>query len=432
MGGAEWISDCGKARLIHGDCLERLRELPDCSVDSVVTDPPAGIGFMGKDWDKDKGGRDNWIKWMAEIAAECLRVLKPGGHALVWSIPRTSHWTATAWEDAGFQPRDRIAHCFGSGFPKSMNISKQLDKMAGAEREKKRVKPRPDTCGTMAGSSDTRPWIERSREVGYHEVAGDTPITESALQWNGWGTALKPAIEDWWLLRKPLIGTVAENVLAHGTGGINVDGCRVAHGDDVNMAAVQRQKAEGSGIAVGKGFVGSILGKEIPMYKPLGRWPANVIHDGSDEVVGLMGDAARFFYVPKASKADRDEGCEGLEYRTAGEMVDREEGSAGIDNPRAGAGRTGGARNFHPTVKPTALMRYLCRLVTPPGGIVLDPFTGSGSTGKAAILEGFRFIGIEREAEYLEIAKARIAHAISNYQQPEDKPAQLTLLPDQP
>jgi site-specific DNA-methyltransferase (adenine-specific) len=212
--------------------------------------------------------------------------------------------------------------------------------------------------------------------------------------------------------RKPLVGTVAANVLEHGTGAINVDGCRVQHGDDVDLTAVQRQQAEGTGVAVGKGFVGSIIGKEIPMYKPGGRWPANLIHDGSEEVVGLFpqttsgkmkpthtnaarsvygqnaadgyttmetygdsGSAARFFYCAKASKRDRDEG------------------------------------NNHPTVKPTDLMRYLCRLVTPPNGTILDPFTGSGSTGKAAMLEGFQFIGIEREAEYVEIAKARIEAA---------------------
>jgi site-specific DNA-methyltransferase (adenine-specific) len=236
--------------------------------------------------------------------------------------------------------------------------------------------------------------------------------TDAARQWKGWGTALKPAMEPITVARKPLVGTVAANVLEHGTGAINVDGCRVQHGDDVDLTAVQRQQAEGTGVAVGKGFVGSIIGKEIPMYKPGGRWPANLIHDGSEEVVGLFpqttsgkmkpthtnaarsvygqnaadgyttmetygdsGSAARFFYCAKASKRDRDEG------------------------------------NNHPTVKPTDLMRYLCRLVTAPNGTILDPFTGSGSTGKAAMLEGFQFIGIEREAEYVEIAKARIEAA---------------------
>jgi site-specific DNA-methyltransferase (adenine-specific) len=227
---------------------------------------------------------------------------------------------------------------------------------------------------------------QRSVPIG-HSFAGETyqgegntgsktaditaPATPEAKQWQGWGTALKPALEPITVARKPLIGTVAENVLQHGTGAINVDGGRVGE-----------------------------------------RWPANFIHDGSEEATDLLGASARFFYCAKASKADRDEGCEKLQERSAGECVDRVEGSAGMESPRAGAGRTSGSRNHHPTVKPTDLMRYLCRLVTPPSGIVLDPFMGSGSTGKAAMLEGFAFVGIEREAEYIDIAKARIQSAV--------------------
>jgi site-specific DNA-methyltransferase (adenine-specific) len=313
-------------------------------------------------------------------------------------------------EDAGFEIRDMIAWVYGSGFPKSLDVSKAIDKAAGAEREVIRTQMTAhSTAGKgLSNELDERPWMTKARELGYHEHAGNIPATPEAKQWQGWGTALKPALEPITVARKPLIGTVAENVLQHGTGAINVDGGRVGE-----------------------------------------RWPANFIHDGSEEVVALFpdtksgggdkhgrkastfcastdweaykgtsnggdsGSAARFFYCAKASKADRDEGCEKLQERSAGECVDRVEGSAGMESPRAGAGRTSGSRNHHPTVKPTDLMRYLCRLVTPPSGIVLDPFMGSGSTGKAAMLEGFAFVGIEREAEYVEIAKARI-EAVKN------------------
>ena len=414
--------------LIHGDCLEMLRSMPDCSVDSIVTDPPYGLSFMGKKWDYDVPGVEVW--------AECLRVLKPGGHLLAFSGTRTQHRMAVRIEDAGFEIRDMIAWVYGSGFPKSLDVSKAIDKNNGEVGRLLRFtewmrttgltsKQIDEATGTNMGGhyltaksqpaiptrrlwAKLRPlcghvpeWvdelverIEAEREVvGKHKTdmgglggerlgqAGGNitaPATDAAKQWEGWGTALKPALEPITVARKPLVGTVAENVLQHGTGAINVDGGRV----------------EG------------------------GRWPANFIHDGSEEVVGLFpmtksgkmvpqhtrttngspngiygkfdkehplsetygdsGSAARFFYCAKASKADR------------------------------------GENNHHPTVKPTDLMRYLCRLVTPPGGVVLDPFMGSGSTGKAAALEGFNFIGIEREAEYVAIAQARINHVTND------------------
>ena len=342
-----------KLTLHHGDCLQVLRSLPDCSVDSIVTDPPYGLSFMGKRWDYDVPSVDVWV--------ECLRVLKPGGHLLAFAGTRTQHRMAVRIEDAGFEIRDMIAWVYGSGFPKSLDVSKAIDKAAGAEREV--VGQR--TTGIGTGNGSTPIMGDGNRDI-------TAPSTDAAKQWQGWGTALKPALEPITVARKPLIGTVAENVLQHGTGAINVDGGRV----------------EG------------------------GRWPANFIHDGSEEATDLLGASARFFYCAKASKADRDEGCEKLQERSAGECVDRVEGSAGMESPRAGAGRTSGSRNHHPTVKPTDLMRYLCRLVTPPSGIVLDPFMGSGSTGKAAMLEGFAFVGIEREAEYIDIAKARIQSAV--------------------
>jgi site-specific DNA-methyltransferase (adenine-specific) len=345
--------------LLHGDCLDRLRELPDCSVDACVTDPPYGLSFMGKAWDYDVPGADVW--------REVLRVLKPGGHLLAFAGTRTQHRMAVQIEDAGFEIRDLIAWVYGSGFPKSLDVSKAIDKAAGAERE-------------VAGSYTVTGTAAKGQHKGRAAASADqgsaagcakalditAPATPAAQQWAGWGTALKPALEPITVARKPLVGTVAANVLEHGTGAINVDGCRVAASDGYTENAVTQ------GINTARTSYDPRQQRSTFNPSPAGRWPANLIHDGSDEPCELLGDAARFFYCAKASKADRGEG------------------------------------NGHPTVKPTELMRYLCRLVTPPGGVVLDPFMGSGSTGKAAALEGFRFIGIEREAEYLEIARGRI------------------------
>jgi len=304
-----------------GDCYDVLRTLPEASVDSIVTDPPYGLSFMGKRWDYDVPYIDVWF--------QCLRVLKPGGHLLAFAGTRTQHRMAVRIEDAGFDIRDMIAWVYGNGFPKSLDVSKAIDKAAGAEREVIGKSARHG--GGIIGNGS-------SYEIPPTVPMLTAPATDAARQWQGWGTALKPALEPITVARKPFPGTVAANVLEHGTGALNVDGCRVGDAS--------------------------------------GRWPANLIHDGSEEPCALLGDAARFFYCAKASKADRGEG------------------------------------NNHPTVKPTDLMRYLCRLVTPPGGLVLDPFMGSGSTGKAAVLEGFRFLGIEREESYLAIAKARIDAAV--------------------
>jgi site-specific DNA-methyltransferase (adenine-specific) len=286
-----------------------------------------------------------------------------------------------------------IAWVYGSGFPKSLDVSKAIDKAVGAVRECTRPgKVTRDGYGEDwdTGDSATRPRF-------------DNPETESARQWQGWGTALKPALEPITLARKPLEGTVADNVLAHGAGALNIDGCRI--GETVETWPVSRsyQRCEPGAQNKGTQPTGSA---------PSGRWPANLIHDGSAEVSELLRHAARFFYCAKASRKDRDDGLGAFEIHSAGELTGgRAEGSAGLNCPRAGAGRTGGGRNTHPTVKPTDLMRYLCRLVTPPGGVVLDLFMGSGSTGKAAVLEGFQFIGIDREREYVEIARARILDA---------------------
>lgn len=373
----------------HGDCLDVLRTMPDASVDAVVTDPPYGLAFMGKRWDYDVPSVEIW--------AECLRVLKPGGHLLAFAGTRTQHRMAVRIEDAGFEIRDMIAWVYGSGFPKSLDVSKAIDKDAGAEREV--VGSAKNGCGNTDRSIHKTGGFAASRTTEYDLTA---PATDAARQWQGWGTALKPALEPITVARKPLDGTVAQNVLAHGTGALNIDGCRVEVSDQDRAALVGREYVAPKDRVAYSGYADDGSRKLIE-YAPAGRWPANLIHDGSDEVTGLFpgedtGSAARFFYCAKASKADRDAGLDGFEKST----------KAGSGALRDGGRETQARANVHPTVKPTDLMRYLCRLVTPPGGLVLDPFAGSGSTGKAAVMEGFRFIGIEREAEYVEIARARI------------------------
>lgn len=415
-----------------GDCLDVMRTLPDASVDAVVTDPPYGLSFMGKRWDYDVPTTEVW--------AECLRVLKPGGHLLAFAGTRTQHRMAVRIEDAGFEIRDMIAWVYGSGFPKSLDVSKAIDKAAGAEREVVGVIPdRWTGKGNALNFSTDRPQSD--------VLVTGAPATPEAQQWAGWGTALKPALEPITMARKPLEDTVAANVLAHGTGGINLDGCRVGTEERHNLAA--GNKANGNSLNMSRlGMPRDAEGETVS-----GRWPANLIHDGSEEVVGLFpdagggygvrggragatvgdfgmgatmetvgfgdtGSAARFFYTAKASKADRDAGCEGLEAKqSCADYRPNDDGTHGLQSRLHGASTKGG--NHHPTVKPTDLMRYLCRLVTPPGGVVLDPFMGSGSTGKAAMLEGFGFIGIEREAQYHAIAERRIRQAGAAGHQPD-------------
>lgn len=394
-----------------------MKRMENNSIDSIVTDPPAGIHFM-KEWDSDKGGRDQWIAWMTEVASECLRVTKPGGHALVWSLPRTSHWTATAWEDAGWEVRDKIIHIYGQGFPKSMDISKAIDKKAGVEREIIGIKPGHEefagrlTKGHIDFKNGTdgfdRPWMhnDKSRKR-YHQLTA--PTSDAAKQWSGYGTALKPAHEDWILLRKPIEGTVAQNVLEYGVGGINIDGCRVEMQLDDAEKSKNNWKPKGYDL---KSSIYEYGSKNIAtVQNQQGRFPSNLIHDGSDEVLALFpqsrgmsgggakdtnknpdwvvqpfnrqlvrdewircdsGSAARFFYCAKPSPSER------------------------------------GKNNKHPTVKSIALMRYLCRMITPPGGVVLDPFGGSGSTAIAAREEGFNYILIEKEKESVDTAIERL------------------------
>jgi site-specific DNA-methyltransferase (adenine-specific) len=388
-----------------GDCRDVMRAMEPESIDSIVSDPPYGLSFMGKGWDHGVPGVEFW--------AEAFRVAKPGAHLLAFGGTRTYHRLACAVEDAGWEVRDCLGWMYGSGFPKSHDVSKAIDRETGAQRE-------------VVGSKLGQPGYSLAQHKGRDVYAGDwtnpaaecaitAPATDSARQWQGWGTALKPAWEPIILARKPLRGTVAANVLEYGTGAINVDGCRIEA--EENLTRLQSKTALFSQeLRPWKDRIDTsdlkILGSTI------GRWPANFIHDGSEEVAGLLGDAARFFYCPKASKRDRDEGCDGLEVRQT-------VGGGGTDDPNGDGvcGKYGSvkspARNHHPTVKPTDLMRYLCRLVTPPSGLVFDPFTGSGSTGKAAMLEGFRFVGAELSEEYATIARARIGHAAGRERQME-------------
>ena len=366
-------------RLFHGDSIDVLKELEPCSVDAVVTDPPYGLGqcsphqvseclsawargdvwrpkgsgFMGKAWDA-------WVP-PPELWREVYRVLKHGGHVLAFAGSRTQDLMSISLRLAGFEVRDTIQWLYGSGFPKSHNIGKAIDKMLGNEVSNQGYIPnyKNNTYGKGYGGG-----------MKTEQFKG---ASEEAKQWEGWGTALKPAYEPAILCRKPLEGTVAENVLKHGVGGINIDGCKV-HADDVP----EGRSRNGGGLINGFSF-------QLPdsqSYMSAGRWPSNVILD--EEVEG--GEWKRFFYCAKASREERERGLDGGESRA----------------------------NIHPTVKPIDLMKYLCRLITPPQGIILDPFMGSGSTGIGAGLEGFDFIGIEREKEYFEIAKARIDHWVKS------------------
>lgn len=375
--------------LHHGDCLEVMRTLPDNSVDAIVTDPPYGLAFMGKRWDYDVPSVEIW--------SEALRVLKPGGHLLAFAGTRTQHRMAVRIEDAGFEIRDMIAWVYGSGFPKSLDVSKAIDKAAGVEFSE----------SPAQGVGFMNPQGKNGYNVTKNQLKRVGESTHAAQQWQGWGTALKPALEPITLARRPLDGTVAANVLEHSTGALNIDGCRIPSDDDLNGGAYSKNatpRTQMWGVPAKNNWRPGGAGEYTP---PTGRWPANFIHDGGEEVTGLLGESARFFYCPKASKRDRDDGLDDVITKRQGAQPGSpdETGKFPDHDHRL---RTG---NNHPTVKPTDLMAYLCRLVTPPSGVVLDPFMGSGSTGKAAIREGFQFIGIERDADYVQIARQRIENA---------------------
>lgn len=394
----------GKVVLRPGDCRDVLKSMADASVDSVVTDPPYALVSIGKRFGKDgskpvvvpEGGSGAYArasagfmnaKWdVGDTAfattfwAEVFRVLKPGGHVVAFSGTRTYHRLACAIEDAGFEIRDQLAWMYGSGFPKSHDVSKGIDKAAGAEREVVDSYARQGRSGGILGQP-----TEIVRDI-------TAPATDAARQWQGWGTALKPAWEPICLARKPLIGTVAANVRQHGTGAINVDGCRV--GDEVryNPAAGNQRDGVAQNANILSGTDPNAEGRTAT-----GRWPANIIHDGSDEVLAA--------FPSEAGGGIRQGGTEkpGLESgwrfeRATGGYLDSGSAARFFYTAKADKGDRMGSK--HPTVKPVDLMQWLCRLVTPPGGIVLDPFAGSGSTGEAAWREGFRAVLVEREVEY--------------------------------
>jgi site-specific DNA-methyltransferase (adenine-specific) len=424
------------AVVYHASNLDVLPLMADNSVDSIVCDPPYELGFMGKSWDS------TGIAYSVELWRECLRVLKPGGHILAFGGSRTWHRVAVAIEDAGFELRDSIAWLYGSGFPKSMDIAKAIDKQSGYEGQV--IGTETVDVGMQGGSMHAG----RETKLAEREIK---QLSDEAKQWQGWGTALKPAFEPIVVGRKPLIGTVAANVLEWGVGGLNIDASRIAGIDEANAKRLGKVYSEDVESNFGQIKVAQVGGNLQ------GRWPANIILD--DFTAGLLdeqsgesvsrpsapavrkttitgdqrtgaalgmygegattpghnhndkGGASRFFYVAKASKTDRNEGLEQLPATKVGSFngnaiqPDGNKIGANPDQPNQPA------QNFHPTVKPTDLMRYLIKLVTPAGGVVLDPFTGSGSTGKAALLDGYRFVGIEMTADYLPIIEGRLLWA---------------------
>jgi DNA modification methylase len=388
----------GDATLYCADCKDVLPLLKD--IDACVTDPPYGLSFMGKAWDYDVPGTDIWT--------QVHDVLKPGAHLLSFFGSRTYHRGAIPIEDAGFEIRDQLMWLYGSGFPKSHNIGKAVDKLQGNERE---------VVGVSENEKDFRDLGKNTKEihgldklgVGVSASRKSINITKGNSEWESWGTALKPAHEPIVMARKPFKGTVAENVLEHGTGGINIDECRVETDDKLSIGSNKRDNANVN--------FGMKDNKEEQKQHEQGRFPANVMHDGSEVVQDVFGDKSRYFYCAKASKKDRDEGLDMVVEKAMawGNQAKAELKRGNIDFKADGDSTKHNQvqmrKNNHPTVKPTELMRYLCRLVTPQGGVVLDPFMGSGSTGKAAIMSGYKFIGIEMSEEYFEIACARVEAA---------------------
>jgi site-specific DNA-methyltransferase (adenine-specific) len=431
-------------RLLLGDCLDKLKELDDNSIDSIVTDPPYGLSFMGKKWDYDVPSQEIW--------EECYRVLKPGGYLLAFAGSRTYHRMAVRIEDAGFEIRDQIMWIYGSGFPKSLNLGKSLESklVNGSSRysgNKMETDGDIDIPGSQWQEAADRTMAEGEGAWSGKSVKVENPI---AKEWEGWGTALKPAHEPIVMARKPLSEkTVVDNVLEWGTGGINIDDSRIQHDEPVKTTT-RTEKGDtwndkNSGLRNNPSNMASA--------DPNGRFPANIIFDEEagkilDEQSGIskstkgdpnrgtykkamfansefnkvgaeyddMGGASRFFYCPKTSKTDRNEGLDEFEDKLQANAKFRPnhlekalEGDSGKPH-----GRYTPTKNNHPTVKPTDLMLYLIRLVTPKGGTTLDPFMGSGSSGKAAVRGGFDFVGIEREEDYMEIATARIQYEIDN------------------
>lgn len=446
-------------KLLLGDCLSKLKELEDNSIDSIVTDPPYGLSFMGKDWDKVKATKETqsqvvkglgagmkmttladnieFEKWVTEWSMECMRVLKPGGYMLAFGGSRMYHRLASGVENAGFEIRDQMMWIYGSGFPKSRDIGKDIEKIkVGGIKNLKQIGTKQGIkveTGT-SGYSYSKEYVP-GISMGGKQISGDIPVYEITNEWEGWGTALKPAHEPIVMARKPLSEkTVGNNVLEWGTGGINIDDSRIPTNDNLGGGSTNGSVLDIEGFdrpwmhdeEKMKGF-GEKMKQKVEHAQTLGRFPANIIFD---EEAGKMLDeqsegVSRFFYCPKTSKTERNEGLDELENvigdhnniaskrlkcDTCGKWAISTD-YCKCENPNWIEPET---KNNHPTVKPTDLMLYLIRLVTPKGGTTLDPFMGSGSTGKAAIRGGFDFIGIEREEEYFQIAEGRINYEINN------------------
>ena len=399
--------DSEKYKIYNGSMLDMLEVIEQNSIDSIVCDPPYELGFMGKKWDS------SGIAFQPKTWEKCLKVLKPGGYLLTFGGSRTFHRIAVAIEDAGFEIRDTIMWLYGSGFPKSYNIAKAISayERTGGSSPKNLRKDRQGDDYKPTGQKDYRKGRAFSSEIKNDNKK--TELTDNAKQWQGWGTALKPAYEPIIVARKPFKTSIIENIMKYGVGGINIDECRVEYGNETDNRIGTDAKAGGSKESL-FGFFSNVKDKNIQMYKLNGRFPANVIHDGSEEATDNMQDASRYFYTAKASKKDREEGLE----IAASTINDGRKKS--IDNPYQ-RGETP-RKNIHPTVKPTELLQYLVRLVSPKGATILDPFMGSGSTGKAAMFENrernanYKFIGIDLEKEYCEIAQARIDYALNKYE----------------
>jgi hypothetical protein len=486
-------------QLFVGDCLGVLAAMETASADAIVTDPPAAVSFMGREWDSDMGGRAQWVAWLSERMAQAVRVLKPGGHALVWSLPRTAHWTAWALEDAGLEIRDCIPHLFGSGFPKSLDVGKAIDKRAEENAETKRriaavaevirshreargMTPQQVSLavvGTPSGAcwnwehhqlpsaemwpaikaalgipgtfdalieGDRAQFIAAEREVlaartliqgggtslqlrvgERREVNADltAPATTEAARWDGWGTALKPGQELWWLARKPIRGTIAASVLEHGTGALNIAGCRVAG----PPSSGGRTRAAGTALGQGSGW-NAHVNRPGPIDRDLaaGRWPPNLVltHSAAcgtqcagDCPVGELNRQSGVTVGQQSMRGERH-----------GAVYGGGAGPSGPDTMRGHADAGGASRFYpvfryqakaptaerprlddgtaHPTVKPLGLMCWLARLITPPGGTILDLFAGTGVTAEAAIIEGFRCILIEADPASAELIRIRL------------------------
>ena len=421
--------DIPTTKILHGDCMQLLKTLPDCSIDAIVTDPPYGMspdgiartwadieegrklkGFMGKEWDQAVPCHN--------FFAECLRVLKHGGHMIAFSSTRTVCALGMAAQKGGFVIRDMIHWCYFSGFPKSHDISKAIDREAGAVREVSGYRSpfldggvrKNQYVPSMGGLKGEK---RKAVKLNNGLLPITKPATQDAQKWAGFGTALKPAVEPALLLRKPLEKglTIAQNVLKHGTGALNIDACRFGYGNRCWVGPQELGDPHRFAKTNGGSFASFSESPPIAGHK-LGRWPANL------------------YQCAKASRSEREEGLDHLETTKGFEAVHRKEGSAGLDNPRAGAGRTANeVRNIHPTVKPIKLMRWCCRLIGgQKGSVILDPFTGSGTTGAAALLEGFDFVGMELTPEYLPIIEGRIEAARKQYKL---ENAQLSLFEDQ-